>query len=137
MNEKSLSIYIFIKATITLITVFVIFQIPCHGPIAWFVVLTLFQGKWEYVLSIFPSDCHVSPGLAGMSFGFFLSTVCNTSMDAIKLSIGSCFPHMLLCGIIWPLEGMPRRWMMTVARIFPHTEAVQGMRGGQGWLASH
>ena len=63
-----------------------------------------------------------------MSFGFFLSTVCNTSMDAIKLSIGSCFPHMLLCGIIWPLEGMPRQWMMTVARIFPHTEAVQGMR---------
>ena len=49
-------------------------------------------------------------------------------MDAIKLSIGSCFPHMLLCGIIWPLEGMPQQWMMTVARIFPHTEAVQGMR---------
>merc|ERR1712203_311720 len=47
------------QATITLITVFVIFQIPCHGPIAWFIVLTLFQG------------------LAGMSFGFFLSTVCN------------------------------------------------------------
>ena len=63
-----------------------------------------------------------------MSFGFFLSTVCNSSMDAIKLSIGSCFPHMLLCGIIWPLEGMPRQWMMTVARIFPHTEAVQVYR---------
>jgi len=108
------------QATITLITVFVIFQIPCHGPIAWFVVLTLFQG------------------LAGMSFGFFLSTVCNSSMDAIKLSIGSCFPHMLLCGIIWPLEGMPRQWMVSVARIFPHTEAVQGMRDImlRGWGVS-
>merc|ERR1712241_1064391 len=69
------------QATIALITVFAIFQIPCHGPIAWFVVLTLFQG------------------LAGVSFGFFVSTICTTSADAIKLSIGFCLSHMLLCGI--------------------------------------
>ena len=67
-------------------------------------------------------------GLAGMSFGFFLSTICNTSMDAMKLSIGSCFPHMLLCGIIWPLEGMPHPWMRSVAWFLPHTASVQGMR---------
>jgi len=98
------------QAAITLITVFLIFQLPCRGPVGWFVVLTLFQG------------------LAGMSFGFFLSTICNTSMDAMKLSIGSCFPHMLLCGIIWPLEGMPYNWMRTVAWYLPHTASVQGMR---------
>jgi len=98
------------QATITLITVFVIFRIPCHGPVGWLVVLTLFQG------------------LAGMTFGFFLSTVCNTSMDAMKLSIGACFPNMLLCGIIWPIEGMPQAWMITFAKFLPHTEAVQGMR---------
>ena len=49
-----------------------------------------------------------------MSFGFFLSTVCDTSMDAMKLSIGACFPHMLATGIIWPLEGMPAQWMVSV-----------------------
>ena len=32
------------QAAITLITVFVVFQIPCQGPIAWLVVLTLLQG---------------------------------------------------------------------------------------------
>ena len=63
-----------------------------------------------------------------MTFGFFLSTVCNTSMDAMKLSIGACFPHLLLCGIIWPLEGMPQEWMRVFARMLPHTETVQGMR---------
>jgi len=98
------------QAAITLITVFIIFQLPCRGPVTWFVVLTLFQG------------------LAGMSFGFFLSTICNTSMDAMKLSIGSCFPHMLLCGIIWPLEGMPHPWMRSAAWYLPHTASVQGMR---------
>lgn len=106
-----------IQATITFITVFLVFQIPCHGPIAWCMVLALLQG------------------LAGMSFGFFLSTVVNTSADAVKISIGTCLNHLLLCGILWPLEGMPRRWMMTVARTLPHTEAVQGMRDvmQRGW----
>ena len=35
----------YFQAAITLITVFVVFQIPCHGPIAWLVVLTIFQGE--------------------------------------------------------------------------------------------
>ena len=66
-----------------------------------------------------PAQNQITPhifvaGLAGMSFGFFLSTVCDTSMDAMKLSIGACFPHMLATGIIWPLEGMPAQWMVSV-----------------------
>ena len=63
-----------------------------------------------------------------MSFGFFLSTVCNTSMDAMKMSIGSCFPLMLLSGIIWPLEAMPIPWLRGGVWLLPHTAAVQGMR---------
>ena len=57
-----------------------------------------------------------------MSFGFFLSTVCDTSMDAMKLSIGACFPHMLATGIIWPLEGMPAQWMVSV--VSSHKETL-------------
>ena len=34
-----------LQAAITLITVFVVFQIPCYGPLEWLTVLTLFQGK--------------------------------------------------------------------------------------------
>ena len=36
-----------IQATITFITVFLVFQIPCHGPIAWCMVLALLQGKFS------------------------------------------------------------------------------------------
>ena len=39
-----------------------------------------------------------------MCFGVFLSTICNTSMEAIKLCIGATLPHMLATGIFWPLE---------------------------------
>jgi len=99
-----------VQATITLITVFLIFQLPCRGPLTWFIILTLFQG------------------LVGMSFGLFLSVVCNTSMDAMKMSVGSCFPLMLLSGIIWPLEAMPYTWLMSIAWYLPHTASVQGMR---------
>ena len=63
-----------------------------------------------------------------MSFGFFLSTIVNNSADAMKLAVGATLPHMLLTGIIWPLEGIPQTWMITFARLLPHTEAVQGMR---------
>ena len=34
-----------VQAAITLATVFAAFQIPCRGPIGWFIVLTLFQGR--------------------------------------------------------------------------------------------
>ena len=38
-------IIVFTQAAIALITVFAGFQIPCHGPIFWLAVLTLFQGN--------------------------------------------------------------------------------------------
>ena len=33
------------QATITFITVFAVFQIPCRGPLVWCVVITLLQGE--------------------------------------------------------------------------------------------
>ena len=63
-----------------------------------------------------------------MSFGIFLSTICDTSADAMKLAIGAWIPQLLLGGIFWPLEGMPQVWTRQFARVVPHTEAVQGMR---------
>ena len=113
------------QAAITIITVFVVFQLPCQGPIAWFVILTLFQGMiYSFV---YYSNISYLLGLVGMSFGFFLSTICNTSMDAIKMAIGATLAHMLLTGIIWPLEGMPAL-MVSIIWYLPHTASVQGMR---------
>ena len=111
---------------IALITVFAVFSIPCHGPIAWFVVLTISQG--ENIANVQHSHLELHQGFVVMSFGIFLSTICDTSADAMKLAIGAWIPQLLLSGIFWPLEGMPESWMRMFARVVPHTEAVHGMR---------
>ena len=43
-----------------------------------------------------------------MAFGLVISALCDTENDAIQLALGSFYPNLLLSGIIWPLEGMPK-----------------------------
>ena len=52
-------------------------------------------------------------------------SVCNHSADATKISIGFSLVHLLVSGIFWPVEGMPRQWMMSLVRAMPHTEAIE------------
>ena len=35
-------------------------------------------------------------GVVGMSYGFFLSTVCDTTADAMKMAISSFFPVLMV-----------------------------------------
>ena len=66
-------------------------------------------------------------GLAGMSFGFLISSLCESQAVAMQLSIGSFYPNLLLSGILWPLEGMPS-YLRIVAKLLPNTLACQAMR---------
>ena len=68
----------------------IIIQVPARGPIVWVVSLTILQGT------------------CGMAFGLVISALCDTENDAIQLALGSFYPNLLLSGIIWPLEGMPK-----------------------------
>ena len=105
-----------VQTGITLSFILYVFTIPCHGPILWLAVLTVLQG------------------LAGMSFGFLISSMCDSQAVAMQLSIGSFYPCLLLSGILWPLEGMPG-WLQTIARLLPNTLACQAMRDVmlRGW----
>ena len=98
-----------IQTAITLSFILLVFNIPCNGPVLWLAVITLLQG------------------LAGMSFGFLVSSLCDTEALAMQISIGSFYPCLLLSGILWPLEGMPG-WLQTLARVLPNTLACQAMR---------
>ena len=62
-----------------------------------------------------------------MSFGFLISSLCDSQAVAMQLSIGSFYPNLLLSGILWPLEGMPS-YLRTVAKLLPNTLACQAMR---------
>jgi ABC-type multidrug transport system ATPase subunit/ABC-type multidrug transport system permease subunit len=98
-----------VQTTVTLATILVVFGIPCRGPLEWLAVITMLQG------------------LAGMSFGFLISSLCDSQAVAMQLSIGSFYPNLLLSGILWPLEGMPA-YLRVVARFLPNTLACQAMR---------
>jgi len=98
-----------VQTSVTLFTIIVGFGIPCKGPFIWLAVLTVLQG------------------LAGMSFGFLISALCDSQAIAMQLSIGSFYPNLLLSGILWPLEGMPET-LRTIAKFLPNTLACQAMR---------
>ena len=138
--------------------VFGVFQIPCSGSLPLFILLSLLQGEcakcrllystiskqyWKLRDNLLFDELHTYVGLVGMSYGFFLSTVCSTTADAMKLAIrfqicdhdnnsrynalikssarakinyitthcSSFFPTIMLCGFVWPLEGMPYPWL--------------------------
>jgi len=105
-----------VQTAITLAFILYVFNIPCHGPILWLAVITILQG------------------LAGMSFGFLISSLCDSQAVAMQLSIGSFYPCLLLSGILWPLEGMPG-WLQIISRLLPNTLACQAMRDVmlRGW----
>ena len=42
-------------------------------------------------------------GVVGMSYGFFLSTICDTTADAMKMAVTSFFPVLMVVSRYFPL----------------------------------
>lgn len=66
-------------------------------------------------------------GLGGMCYGFLLSVLCSSYTLSFFIATGSFYPMILLCGIIWPLEGMPNI-LRLVAFVLPFTEPAKSLR---------
>ncbi|XP_003401418.2 ABC transporter G family member 20 isoform X1 [Bombus terrestris] len=51
-------------------------------------------------------------GICGMLYGLFISVSCTSHSLANYASTGTFYPLLLLCGLLWPIEGMPKvlRW---------------------------
>lgn len=95
---------------------FVVFELTLRGPILWCCMLVTLTG------------------FCGMCYGFLVSSACNTERTATYLALGSFLPIVMLCGIIWPIEGMwpGMRW---VASVLPLTQSVESLRSitQRGW----
>ncbi|CAB3383900.1 Hypothetical predicted protein [Cloeon dipterum] len=107
---------LFVQSIECLLLSFFLFGMESNGSILLLTSLTVLQG------------------FCGMCFGFLISIVCENISAANYLSIGSFYPMILLCGIVWPLEGMP-----TGLRLFslqlPLTRSTDSMRNimTKGW----
>jgi len=94
----------------------------------YFFELTLVGNIWLVV-----ALCILN-GLCGMSFGFVISCAVDTERTATYVAMGSFLPIVMLCGIIWPIEGMfPLLQFFTA--FLPLTKPTESMRSilQRGW----
>lgn len=73
-------------------------------------------------------------GLCGMSFGFVIACAVDTERTATYVAMGSFLPIVMLCGIIWPIEGM-YPLLKIVAFFLPLTKPTESLRSilQRGW----
>ncbi|KAK4883052.1 hypothetical protein RN001_006371 [Aquatica leii] len=66
-------------------------------------------------------------GAFGMSYGFALSSFCDTDSIITLAIMGSLFPSAILTGMFWPIEGMPI-FLQKFALILPFAGAADSLR---------
>lgn len=66
--------------------------------------------------------------------GFVVSCVCETERTATYMAMGSFLPIVMLCGIIWPIEGM-HQLLQAVSFFLPLTKSTESLRSimQRGW----
>ncbi|XP_053695189.1 ABC transporter G family member 20 [Sabethes cyaneus] len=73
-------------------------------------------------------------GFAGMLYGLLISIFCDAHSTANFMATGSFYPMIIMCGILWPLEGMPK-YLQYFAYCFPFTVPSMAVRNvlAKGW----
>ncbi|XP_011641666.1 LOW QUALITY PROTEIN: ABC transporter G family member 23-like [Pogonomyrmex barbatus] len=104
------------QSVMVIIVAFPIFKVTCEGEIGWIGLLT------------------VLTGLCGMCFGFVIACFCDNERSATYVAMGSFLPIVMLCGIIWPIEGM-HPILKYISFVLPLTKSTESMRAilARGW----
>ncbi|KMQ88436.1 abc transporter g family member 20 [Lasius niger] len=110
---------VFGQSVMVLIVSFAIFKITCVGDMGWITTLT------------------VLTGLCGMCFGFVIACFCDNERSATYVAMGSFLPIVMLCGIIWPIEGI-HPLLKYISFLLPLTKSTDSMRSmlTRGWSIS-
>ncbi|XP_012522405.1 ABC transporter G family member 20 isoform X2 [Monomorium pharaonis] len=104
------------QCTMVLVVAFAIFNITCEGDIGWISLLNILTG------------------VCGMSFGFVIAIICDNERSATYMAMGSFLPIVMLCGIIWPIEGM-HPILKCISFLLPLTKSTESLRAmlARGW----
>uniref|UniRef100_A0A2M4AFI7 Putative abc transporter n=1 Tax=Anopheles triannulatus TaxID=58253 RepID=A0A2M4AFI7_9DIPT len=105
------------QTALVMVFSFSVFNLTNRGDIVWVVLLTILTG------------------LCGMCFGFVVSCSCENERSATYMAMGSFLPIVMLCGIIWPIEGMHP--LVRIFSVFlPLTKSTESLRSilQRGWL---
>lgn len=104
------------QTVMVLIVSFPVFKITCEGDLGWISALIILTG------------------LCGMCFGFFIAGVCKDEISATYMAMGSFLPIVMLCGVVWPIEGM-HYLLRYISFVLPLTKSTESMRSmlARGW----
>ncbi|XP_011307480.1 ABC transporter G family member 20 [Fopius arisanus] len=88
-------IIIIIQVSVTMVISFMQYNLKCSGSVVTVIAMILLMG------------------ICGMCYGFLVSVLCTSHTMANYITTGSFYPVILLCGCVWPVEGMPTflRWL--------------------------
>ncbi len=66
--------------------------------------------------------------------GLLVSSLCDSEISAIQLSLGSFFPTLVLSGVVWPIEGIST-YLRYLSYALPQTYAIEALRSifARGW----
>lgn len=109
-----------VQVVLCILIVLLLFKIPIAGSISTIAILTLLQG------------------ICGMCFGFLISAACNTERSCILMTLSTFYPTLLISGVIWPIEGMPR-FLYYISWHLPLTRGISALRSIiiRGWGLTH
>uniref|UniRef100_A0A8D8T4G3 ABC transporter G family member 20 n=1 Tax=Cacopsylla melanoneura TaxID=428564 RepID=A0A8D8T4G3_9HEMI len=104
------------QSVMVIVMALFVFDITNHGDVWLVTVLTCLTG------------------LCGMCFGFVVSCVTDSERNATYLAMGSFLPIVMLCGIIWPVQGMHPS-VRAISFFLPLTLSTESMRCilAKGW----
>ncbi|KAL0277533.1 UNVERIFIED_CONTAM: hypothetical protein PYX00_004783 [Menopon gallinae] len=104
------------QAFLVLIFTFAIFALTMRGNIITVLILVILTG------------------VCGMAFGFVVSCSCENERNATYMALGSFLPIVMLCGIIWPIEGMHSS-LQFISMFLPLTKSTESLRSmlQRGW----
>uniref|UniRef100_A0A1B6DVQ2 Uncharacterized protein n=1 Tax=Clastoptera arizonana TaxID=38151 RepID=A0A1B6DVQ2_9HEMI len=87
------------------------------------------HGQWIFVLLLIVLD-----GMCGMCYGFVVSCVTDSERNATYLALGSFLPFVMLCGVIWPVQGM-HSILRNISYFLPLTLSTESLRSilARGW----
>ncbi|XP_054268829.1 ABC transporter G family member 20 [Macrosteles quadrilineatus] len=76
----------------------------------------------------------VLDGMCGMTYGFVVSCVTDSERNATYLALGSFLPFVMLCGVIWPVQGM-HKILRNISYFLPLTLSTESLRSilAKGW----
>nr|CAH0113565.1 unnamed protein product [Daphnia galeata] len=106
----------FCQTSTVLITMLLIFKVPCHGNVILVFFISLMQGS------------------IGLCFGMLIASICDNINGALYLTQANFLPILLMGGICWPIEGMPST-LQVIARFLPVTYGIECLRSicSRGW----